>query len=142
MESKLNRHLFLGDLTELQTASVRFVAASSIYLKYSLDPRWMFQLLTDIETAWSNSTLTREEEMWLAEKFTAMQERWLQQLRHHRQLFPALHPASLARLEYILRCLAYMSSMKSFWKCCPFNKEIEVKLLPQCEKELQSGSVT
>ena len=38
-------------------------------------------------------------------------ERWLQQLRHHRQLFPALHPPSLVRLEYVLRCLAYISNM-------------------------------
>jgi hypothetical protein len=41
----------------------------------------------------------------------AVAERWLQQLRHHRQLFPALHPPSLVRLEYVLRCLAYMSNM-------------------------------
>ncbi|KAJ8969341.1 hypothetical protein NQ317_007795 [Molorchus minor] len=121
--------MYSRDLTELQTALARFVAASRIYLKYPLDPRWMLQLLTDIENAWMNFTLTREEEMWLAEKFTAMQERWLQQLRHHRQLFPALHPASLARLEYILRCLAYMSNMKAFWKCCPFNKEIRGEIV-------------
>jgi hypothetical protein len=51
----------------------RFVAACRVYLKYPLDPRWMLQLLTDIESAWMNFTLTREEEMWLAEKFSAMQ---------------------------------------------------------------------
>ncbi|KAL3275866.1 hypothetical protein HHI36_020605 [Cryptolaemus montrouzieri] len=130
----LHQHAVQGDLTELQTAAVRFVAASGIYLKYSLDPRWMFQLLTDIENAWVNFTLTREEEMWLAEKFTAMQERWLQQLRHHRQMFPALHPPSLARLEYILRCLAYLSNMKSFWKCCPFNKEIRGEIVGAMRK--------
>lgn len=62
-----------GDLTDLQMAAVRFVAASGVYLKHSLNPRWMYQLLTDIENAWPNSSLTREEEMWLAEKFTAMQ---------------------------------------------------------------------
>ncbi|CAH1987257.1 unnamed protein product [Acanthoscelides obtectus] len=120
----LHQHAVQGDLSDLQAALARFVAASRVYLKRPLDPRWMLQLLTDIETAWMTYTLTREEEMWLAEKFTAMQERWLQQLRHHRQLFPALHPPSLVRLEYILRCLAYMSNMKAFWKCCPFNKEI------------------
>lgn len=66
----------LGDLTELQTALARFVAASSVYLKTPLDPRWMLQLLTDVESSFHNFTLTREEEMWLAEKFTAMQG-WL-----------------------------------------------------------------
>lgn len=57
----------------MQTALARFVAACKVYLKHPLDPRWMLQLLTDIESAWMNFTLTREEEMWLAEKFTAMQ---------------------------------------------------------------------
>lgn len=38
-------------------------------------------------------------------------DRWLLQIRHHRQVFPALHPPSLARLEYVLRCLAYLSNM-------------------------------
>ncbi|XP_044760714.1 BAI1-associated protein 3 [Coccinella septempunctata] len=130
----LHQHAVQGDLSDLQMAAVRFVAASGIYLKHSLNPRWMYQLLTDIENSWPNSSLTREEEMWLAEKFTAMQERWLQQLRHHRQLFPALHPPSLARLEYILRCLAYLSNMKSFWKCCPFNKEIRGEIVATLRK--------
>ena len=48
------------------------MAASRVYLKYPLDPRWMLQLLTDIEHTWTSTTLTREEEMWLAESFTAM----------------------------------------------------------------------
>ncbi|XP_064213370.1 BAI1-associated protein 3 isoform X2 [Tribolium castaneum] len=130
----LHQHAVQGDLTELQTAVARFVAACRVYLKHPLDPRWMLQLLTDIESAWMNFTLTREEEMWLAEKFTAMQERWLQQLRHHRQLFPALHPPSLVRLEYVLRCLAYMSNMKAFWKCCPFNKEIRGEIVATLRK--------
>jgi BAI1-associated protein 3 len=69
----LHQHAVQGDLTELQTALARFVAACRVYLKYPLDPRWMLQLLTDIESAWMNFTLTREEEMWLAEKFSAMQ---------------------------------------------------------------------
>lgn len=64
--------MFLGDLTELQTALARFVAASRVYMKHSLDPRWMLQLLTDLEHAWMHGTLTREEEMWLAETFTTM----------------------------------------------------------------------
>lgn len=45
-------------------------------------------------------------------------ERWLQQLRHHRQLFPALHNASLTRLEYLLRCLAFLASMVCYQPLC------------------------
>lgn len=71
-KTKISCFCILGDLTELQTALARFVAASRIYLKHSLDPRWMLQLLTDLEHAWPNFTLTREEEMWLAESFSAM----------------------------------------------------------------------
>ncbi|KAG5886888.1 hypothetical protein JTB14_003789 [Gonioctena quinquepunctata] len=130
----MHQHAVQGDLTDLQISMARFVAAARVYLKFSLDPRWMLQLLNDVEAAWMNSTITREEEMWLAEKFTAMQERWLQQLRHHRQLFPALSPPSLTRLEYILRCLASMSNMKAFWKCCPFNKEIRGEIVATLRK--------
>lgn len=75
-----------GDLTELQTALARFVAAARVYLKYPLDPRWMLQLLTDIENAWMNFTLTREEEMWLAEKFTAMQGEYKDYLKKNNLL--------------------------------------------------------
>ncbi|XP_022901984.1 BAI1-associated protein 3 isoform X2 [Onthophagus taurus] len=130
----LHQHAVQGDLTDLQAAIAHFVAASRVYLKNPLDPHWMLQLLTDIEHAWSSATLTREEEMWLAESFTAMLERWLHQLRHHRQLFPALHTPCLTRLEYVLRCLAYLSNMKAFWKCCPFNKEIRGEIVMTLRK--------
>lgn len=62
-----------GDLNELQTAMARFVAASRVYLKHPLDPRWMLHLLTDVESAWGSFSITREEEIWLSEKFAAMQ---------------------------------------------------------------------
>ncbi|XP_065160507.1 BAI1-associated protein 3 isoform X2 [Atheta coriaria] len=130
----LHQHAVQGDLSELQTAMARFVGASRTYLKTSLDPKWMLQLLTEVEHAWGTSNLTREEEMWLAESFNAMLERWLHQLRHHRQLFPALHAPSLARLEYLLRCLAHLSTMKAFWKCCPFNKEIRGEIVAAIRK--------
>ncbi|XP_017779059.1 PREDICTED: BAI1-associated protein 3 isoform X2 [Nicrophorus vespilloides] len=130
----LHQHAVQGDLSNLQTAIARFVAASRVYLKTSLDPKWMLQLLTDVELAWSSSSLTREEEMWLAEAFTSILERWLHQLRHHRQLFPALHTASLTRLEFVLRCLANLTNMKAFWKCCPFNKEIRGEIVAAIRK--------
>lgn len=63
---------FLGDLTEMQTALAKFVAACRVYLKHSLDPRWMLQLLTDLEHASGHMTLTKEEEIWLAEHFTSI----------------------------------------------------------------------
>lgn len=68
----LHQHAVQGDLTELQTALAHFVAASRVYLKQPLDPRWLLQLLTDLEHAGSSFTLTREEEMWLAESFSSM----------------------------------------------------------------------
>lgn len=68
----LHQHAVQGDLTQLQTAAARFVAASKVYLRHPLDPRWMLSLLTDLEHAWQTDSLTREEEMWLAERFTSM----------------------------------------------------------------------
>lgn len=68
----LHQHSVQGDLTQLQTAAARFVAASKVYLRHPLDPRWMLSLLTDLEHAWLTDSLTREEEMWLAERFASM----------------------------------------------------------------------
>ncbi|KAF5278098.1 hypothetical protein FQR65_LT03614 [Abscondita terminalis] len=130
----LHQQAVQGDLSELQKALARFVAAAKVYLQHPLDPRWMLQLLTDLEHSWVTTSLSREEEIWLAEYFTSMLERWLLQIRHHRQLFPALHPPSLSRLEYLLRCLAYTSNMKAFWKCCPFNKEIRGEIVAALRK--------
>lgn len=64
--------MLAGDLSELQTALARFIAASRVYMNHPLDPRWMLQLLNDLEHAWPHFTLTREEEMWLAEIFATM----------------------------------------------------------------------
>ncbi|XP_072386969.1 BAI1-associated protein 3 [Diabrotica undecimpunctata] len=130
----LHQHAVQGDLNDLQIAMSRFAAASRVYMKHPLDPRWMLQLMMNIETHWPHYSLNKEEEMWLAERFTSMQERWLRQIRHHRQLFPALHSASLTRLEHLLRCLAYMSNMKAFWKVCPFNKEIRGDIVASLRK--------
>lgn len=41
-------------------------------MKQSLDPRWLLQLLHDLEKAWNNGSLSREEEAWLTEGFTTM----------------------------------------------------------------------
>ncbi|XP_025835570.1 BAI1-associated protein 3 [Agrilus planipennis] len=130
----LHQHSVQGDLTELQKNLAKLVAATRVYLKHPLDPRWMLQVLQDLEHSWLCASLTREEEIWLAEYFTSLLERWLHQIRHHRHFFPALHPPSITRLENLLRSLAYLSNMKSFWKCCPFNKEIRGEIVAALRK--------
>lgn len=57
----------------------------------------MHKLLSELEKSWSPSNMSQEEEQWLAESFTMFLERSLNQIRKHRELFPALHPPSLVR---------------------------------------------
>lgn len=59
-------------MTEQQRALAYIGAAAKIYLKYSLDPCWLMQLLNSMEIAWNNGKLSREEEAWLTEAFTQM----------------------------------------------------------------------
>lgn len=57
----------------------------------------MQKLLSELEKVWCGRTVSKEEEQWLAESFTIFLERSLLQIQKHRELFPALHPPSLAK---------------------------------------------
>lgn len=62
----------------------------------------MHKLLSELDKVWCARTITKEEENWLAESFTMFLERSLNQIRKHRELYPALHPPSLVRYEISL----------------------------------------
>uniref|UniRef100_A0A6P7GIH8 BAI1-associated protein 3-like n=1 Tax=Diabrotica virgifera virgifera TaxID=50390 RepID=A0A6P7GIH8_DIAVI len=114
----LHQHAVQGDLNDLQIAMSRFAAASRVYMKHPLDPRWMLQLMMNIETHWPHYSLNKEEEMWLAERFTSMQG------------MIYIFNANLLSTNQSMARLA----MKAFWKVCPFNKEIRGDIVASLRK--------
>ncbi|XP_069688099.1 BAI1-associated protein 3 isoform X2 [Periplaneta americana] len=130
----LHQHAIQGDVTDLQLAMVRWIAYSKKSLELPLDYRILFRLLQDLDQQWNLLTLTKEEEEYLAESFNMFLDHSLQLLRKHRQLFLPHNRVSMCRLEYLLRCLGLISTMKAFWKCCPFNKEIRGEIIMSLKK--------
>ncbi|GBP03486.1 BAI1-associated protein 3, partial [Eumeta japonica] len=130
-----------GSLLRILTIQVKFVAAAKLNRNTPLDPKFIHRLLTEVEKQWNASTqesLTRELEQWLAEAMNGFVERSLYQIRRHRDIFPALNPPSLIRLEFLLRCLGLLGSMRTFRVVCPFNKGVRGEVV----NALRKGSVT
>lgn len=117
----------------------RFVAVAQLNRITPIDPKFLHRLLVDVDKLWNQNQepLTRELEQWLAEAMNGFVDKSLNQIRRHRDIFPALHPPSLVRLEFLLRCLGVMGSMKAFRQVCPFNKGIRGEIVGA----LRKGSV-
>lgn len=129
-----------GDLSDLHCALARYVAAVRLNEGTPIDPKFLHRLLLELDKNWNLSgqdMLTREEEQWLASGISRFIEKSLDQMRRHREIFPALHPPSLVRLEFLLRCLGLLNTMKAFRQVCPFSKGIRGEIV----SNLRKGSV-
>ncbi|VVC86709.1 unnamed protein product, partial [Leptidea sinapis] len=126
-QTLLHQHAVQGDMSPLQAAIARYAAACRLNSEAPLDPKYMFKQLNELESEWRASEAlvgsgsgdaacaSRDEERWLADCFGEFVDRALHQLRLHRDL-----------LEYLLRCLSFVSQMRAFWRCCPFSKEMSL----------------
>lgn len=129
-----------SELSDLQCAMARYVAAARLNRSTPLDPKFLHRLLSDVEKQWNQpnqEALTRDLEQWLAEAMNGFVERSLNQIRRHRDIFPALNPPSLIRLEFLLRCLGLLGSMRAFRAVCPFNKGVRGEVV----NALRKGSI-
>lgn len=121
--------------------SPRFVAVAQINRSTPIDPKFIHRLLVEVEKLWNQppnqEQITKELELWLAESMNGFVDKSLSQIRRHRDVFPALHPPSLHRLEFLLRCLGLIGSMKAFRQVCPFNKGVRGEVVGA----LRKGSV-
>lgn len=129
-----------GDLSDLQCSLAKFVAAVNLNRRTPLDPKFIHRLLIDVDRLWVQSNtepLTRELEQWLADAMTGFVDKSLNQMRRHREIFPALHPPSLVRLEFLLRCLGLLGSMRAFRQVSPFSKGVRGEIVGA----LRKGSV-
>ncbi|XP_076385468.1 BAI1 associated protein 3 isoform X2 [Megachile rotundata] len=127
----LHQHAVQGDVTELQQALVKWVATSR---QPTCDPRILHRLLQELNNLWHTDTLSRDEEQCLADSFNEFLEVTLKKVCQHRVLFPPLHRSSISKLDYLLKCLGLLSSMKAFRTCCPFNKEIRGEIITALRK--------
>ncbi|EDW68736.1 BAI1-associated protein 3 [Drosophila virilis] len=129
-----------SELTDLHCAMARYVAAARLNRSTPLDPKFLHRLLSDVEKQWNQpnqEALSRDLEQWLAEAMNGFVERSLNQIRRHRDIFPALNPPSLIRLEFLLRCLGLLGSMRAFRAVCPFNKGVRGEVV----NALRKGSI-
>jgi BAI1-associated protein 3 len=129
-----------ADLSELQCALAKFVASIKLNRRTALDPKYIHRLLIEVDRYWvqvNNEPLGHEAEQWLAEAMNGFVEKSLSQMRRHREIFPALHPPSLVRLEFLLRCLGLLGSMRAFRQVCPFSKGVRGEIV----NSLRKGSV-
>jgi BAI1-associated protein 3 len=76
-------------------------------------------------------------EQWLAEAMTGFVDKSLNQMRRHREIFPALHAPSMVRLEFLLRSLGLLGSMRAFRQVSPFSKGVRGEIVGA----LRKGSV-
>jgi BAI1-associated protein 3 len=129
-----------SDLSELQCAMARFVAAVTLNNRTPLDPKYIHRLMIEFDRVWlqtSAEPIGYEIENWLAKAMSRFVENSLNQMKNLRQIFPALHPPSLIRLEFLLRCLGLLGSMRAFRQVCPFNKGVRGEIV----NFLRRGSV-
>jgi BAI1-associated protein 3 len=129
-----------ADLSELQCAMARFVSVVTLNNRAPLDPKFIHRLMLEMDRFWiqvSMEPLGHELEQWLAKAMSRFVEISLSQMRRHRDIFPALHPPSLVRLEFLLRCLGLLGSMRAFRQVCPFSKGVRGEIV----NYLRKGSV-
>ncbi|XP_058835849.1 BAI1-associated protein 3 isoform X2 [Topomyia yanbarensis] len=131
-----------SDLSDLQISLAKLVAIVRLNRKKPLDTKFIHRQLIEVDKLWvnnyNNEPLTRELEQWLADSLNGFVERSLSHMRRHREVFPALHPPSLVRLEFLLRCLGLLGSMRAFRQVSPFSKGVRGEIVGA----LRKGSIT
>lgn len=131
--SLLHQMQIQSDLSDLLSALTRFIAAIQLNRSTPIDPKYIHRLLVDIDRLWNmpsqNRKLSPDIEQWTAEMIGHYVEKSLSQIRKHRDIFPALHQPSLIRLEYMLRCMGLLSTMKAFRSFCPLSKGIRGEMV-------------
>ncbi|XP_021695608.1 BAI1-associated protein 3 isoform X2 [Aedes aegypti] len=131
-----------SDLSDMQISLAKLVAIIRINRKKPLDTKFIHRQLIEVDKLWvnnySNEPLTRELEQWLADALNGFVERSLSHMRRHREVFPAKHPPSLVRLEFLLRCLGLLGSMRAFRQVSPFSKGVRGEIVGA----LRKGSIT
>ncbi|XP_026686906.1 BAI1-associated protein 3-like, partial [Diaphorina citri] len=129
--SILHQHAIQGDITELQSATIRWLAFSKVP---SLDPKILVKILATLENLWSHETLSREEMSRNALHNESVLEVLCLGMLSTMKAYWKCCPFNKEISIIPLRCLGMLSTMKAYWKCCPFNKEIRGEIIAALKK--------
>ncbi|XP_045109688.1 BAI1-associated protein 3-like isoform X3 [Portunus trituberculatus] len=125
----LHQHAIQGDLTQLQQAMCRWMAVSRTHTSKPVDPRVLHRYLLALHDLWDTETLGKEEEEMLADSYTGFLEYTMTEVRRHREVFPMPSKTHAIRLEALLKCLSLLAESRSYWKVCPFHKEVRGEVM-------------
>lgn len=118
-------------VNDLQKTISRFVATAKINRSTPLNPKFIHRLLIEMDKLWlyHGEQLTQEQEQWVGDAMSSFLEKSLNQIETHRYVFVVMNPSSMVRLEYLLRCLGLMGSMRAFRHALPFSKGIRGEIV-------------
>ncbi|XP_029433484.1 BAI1-associated protein 3 isoform X2 [Rhinatrema bivittatum] len=130
----LSHHGVQTDLSALQLSVVRWRACSKHHQTQGMDYSYLLELLRRIEDQWDPDMCQREQEQSLAESFNLFTEYCLSLLKRLRDIFPVHNATAVSRLEFMLRCLSEIHTMKTFKMVCPFHNELHLEIAAVLKK--------
>ncbi|XP_064115164.1 BAI1-associated protein 3-like [Macrobrachium nipponense] len=133
-ETILHQHAIQGDLTPLQQAMCRWTAAARTHATKTLDHRVLHRILMSLHDLWDSESLSKEEEEMLGESYTAFLEFGLMEIQRHREFYPTPSKTHAIRLEALMKCLSLLAESRSYWKVCPFHKEVRGEVVAAVKK--------
>ena len=86
----------------------------------------IYLALRDLETHWERTELTSSETEYLGQSFSLFIDVSMERVK---SLLLTPNIKAKTNLEYILRCLGFLSEMKAFSCCCPFHKDIRTDVV-------------
>ena len=99
-----------------------------------IDFEILYNALRDLENRWDRNKITSDEVESLGASFNLFVEISLERTKDLQLLCPTGSNPGKRKLEYLLRCLSYVSEMKAYAGCCPFHKEIRGELILTIKK--------
>ena len=86
----------------------------------------IYLALRDLEAHWERTELAGSETEYLGQSFSLFIDVSMERVK---SLLVTPNNKAKAILEYILRCLGFLSEMKAFSCCCPFHKDIRTDVV-------------
>ena len=117
---------YQGDITNCQAMSVRWLVVLLKSLEKPINMEIIYLALKALEADWDRTELASTETEYLGQSFSLFIDVSMERVKSL-----LLAPSNKARsnLEYILRCLGFLSEMKAFSFCCPFHKDIRTDVV-------------
>ena len=86
----------------------------------------IYLALRGLEAEWDRTELGSSETEYLGQSFSLFIDVSMERVK---ALLLSPSNKAKANLEYILKCLGFLSEMKAFSCCCPFHKDIRTDVV-------------